>query len=383
MAERLASIKHIILVLSGKGGVGKSSMASQIAFTLAAAGKSTGLLDIDICGPSVPTMLGLRGQKVHQSASGWSPVWLDECLGVMSIGFMLPDEDDAVIWRGPRKTGLIKQFLTDVEWGSLDYLVIDTPPGTSDEHISIVQLLKETAALHGRGGAVIVTTPQEVAMADVRKELNFAAKTSLRVVGVVENMSGFVCPCCGTKTDIFPAPRRRKPIMMAASPSPAIGGGAGGPAGEGHAAAGAAKEGEAATVAAAEAEEVVSGPAAMAARFGVPFLGAVPLDPLLLLSCEAGEAYVTAHPAARGVPALMAVVRAVVEGVEGAGAGAALTLAGMDEDAGEGEGEGTGTGAGAAHGHAHGHAHAHGHGHGHSHEHAATGTTASASSSTA
>lgn len=352
-------------------------MASQIAFTLAAAGKSTGLLDIDICGPSVPTMLGLRGQKVHQSASGWSPVWLDECLGVMSIGFMLPDEDDAVIWRGPRKTGLIKQFLTDVEWGSLDYLVIDTPPGTSDEHISIVQLLKETTALHGRGGAVIVTTPQEVAMADVRKELNFAAKTSLRVVGVVENMSGFVCPCCGTRTDIFPSPRRRKLAAAAAAAAKAPGAGSAGDA----APAGAAKGGDGSSAEAGtgkvavaeEEEEVVSGPAAMAAKFGVPFLGAVPLDPLLLLSCEAGEAYVTAHPAARGVPALMAVVRAVVEGVEGPGAGAALTLAGMDED--EGESDEVVAGAGAAHGH--------GHGHGHGHAHPAPAAVAASSSGTA
>lgn len=166
-------MKHKILVLSGKGGVGKSTVSAQLAFALANQGKQVGLLDIDICGPSIPTMLGLVGQEVHQSASGWSPVYVEDNLGVMSIGFMLPTTDDAVIWRGPRKNGLIKQFLTDVDWGQLDYLIIDTPPGTSDEHISIVQYLKATNV----DGAVIVTTPQEVAMADVRKEINFCKKT--------------------------------------------------------------------------------------------------------------------------------------------------------------------------------------------------------------
>lgn len=132
-----------------------------------------GLLDVDICGPSIPRMLGALGAKVHQSVDGWSPVWLSENLGVMSIGFMLPGEDDAVIWRGPKKNGLIQQFLGDVEWGELDYLVVDTPPGTSDEHISVVQLLKGGGAGGNLAGAVVVTTPQEVALADVRKELNF------------------------------------------------------------------------------------------------------------------------------------------------------------------------------------------------------------------
>ena len=158
--RNMTDIKHIILVLSGKGGVGKSSVSCQMAFSLAEQGKQVGLLDVDICGPSVPRMLGLVGHTVHQSASGWSPVYLEDRdnLGVMSIGFMLPNTDDAVIWRGPRKNGLIKQFLTDVDWGALDYLIIDTPPGTSDEHISIVQYLKGTAL----DGAVVVTTPQEV-----------------------------------------------------------------------------------------------------------------------------------------------------------------------------------------------------------------------------
>jgi len=264
VADKLSAIKHKVLVLSGKGGVGKSTFSAQLAFTLAASGRSVGLMDIDICGPSIPRMLGLVGQKVHQSASGWSPVWLNENLGVMSIGFMLPGEDDAVIWRGPRKIGLIKQFLTDVDWGELDYLIIDTPPGTSDEHISIVQLLKEAS---GVDGAVVITTPQEVAMADVRKELNFCAKTELPVLGVVENMSGFLCPCCGTRSDIFPA--------------------------------------------------AGAGPAGMAASFGVPYLGALPIDPQLLAACEAGVAYAVAHPAAPGVPPFLAATTALLKVVEG------------------------------------------------------------------
>lgn len=159
-----------------------------------------GLLDIDICGPSVPRMLGLEGHDVHKSNTGWSPVYLEDNFAVMSIGFLLPNKDDPVIWRGPRKDGLIKQFLTDVMWESLDYLIIDTPPGTSDEHISIVNYLAKTNLL----GAIIVTTPQEVALADVRKEINFCKKTNLKVIGVVENMSGFVCPHCDCKSEIFP-----------------------------------------------------------------------------------------------------------------------------------------------------------------------------------
>ena len=174
ICERLKDVKHKVLVLSGKGGVGKSTMTAQLAFALAGQGLRVGLLDIDICGPSIPHMLGLTGESIHQSASGWSPVYVsqeglgpdddDVALGVMSIGFMLPDKDRAVIWRGPRKNGLIKQFLTDVEWGELDYLLVDTPPGTSDEHISIVQYLSK--ALGPNDGAVIVSTPQEARALD-------------------------------------------------------------------------------------------------------------------------------------------------------------------------------------------------------------------------
>lgn len=199
--DRLKDIRRKILVLSGKGGVGKSTVSAQLAFGFAARSMDAGLLDVDICGPSVPRMLGLVGQDVHQSSEGWSPVYVDERLAVMSIGFMLPNQDDAIIWRGPRKNGLIKQFLTDVTWGALDALIIDTPPGTSDEHLSIVTYLQESSM----DGAIIVTTPQEVSLMDVRKEINFCRKVNLRVIGVIENMSGFVCPGCGHEETIFAA----------------------------------------------------------------------------------------------------------------------------------------------------------------------------------
>lgn len=195
ITERLKKVKNIILVLSGKGGVGKSSVSAQLAFALASKGLEVGLLDIDICGPSIPRMLGLEGQEIHQSSSGWSPVYVDENLGVMSIGFMLSNPDDAVIWRGPRKNGLIKQFLRDVDWGELDYLVIDAPPGTSDEHISVVQfLLPCHNQYRNLAGSVVVTSPQEISLIDVRKEINFCFKTGVPILGIVENMSGFTCP---------------------------------------------------------------------------------------------------------------------------------------------------------------------------------------------
>ncbi|XP_040447643.1 cytosolic Fe-S cluster assembly factor NUBP1 isoform X2 [Falco naumanni] len=157
LRARLRAVRHAVLVLSGKGGVGKSTFSALLALGLAAdQAKQVALLDIDICGPSIPRMMGLDGEQVHQSGSGWSPVYVEENLGVMSVGFLLSSPDDAVIWRGPKKNGLIKQFLRDVDWGEVDYLIIDTPPGTSDEHLSIVQYL---GAAHV-AGAVIVTTPQ-------------------------------------------------------------------------------------------------------------------------------------------------------------------------------------------------------------------------------
>jgi Mrp family chromosome partitioning ATPase len=201
VARRLENVEHKILVLSGKGGVGKSTVSAQLTFGLAhpndLSSSDVGLLDIDICGPSIPRMMGIATHEVHNSAEGWSPVYVDENISVMSVGFMLPDPDSAIVWRGPKKHALIKQFLTDVNWGHLDYLVVDTPPGTSDEHMSIVGLLK------GVDGAVLVTTPQEVSLQDVRKEISFCRKTGIKIIGVVENMSGFVCPSCSECTDVF------------------------------------------------------------------------------------------------------------------------------------------------------------------------------------
>jgi Mrp family chromosome partitioning ATPase len=197
--ERLSSVKHKILVLSGKGGVGKSTFSAQLAYGLAAdEAKQVALLDIDICGPSIPRIMGCDGEQVHQSNSGWSPIYVEDNLSVMSVGFLLGSPDDAVIWRGPKKNGLIKQFLRDVDWGDVDYLIIDTPPGTSDEHLSIVQYLSSSHV----DGAVLITTPQEVSLLDVRKEINFCHKVKLPIIGVVENMSGFVCPNCKVRPDL-------------------------------------------------------------------------------------------------------------------------------------------------------------------------------------
>lgn len=252
--ERMGFIKHKILVLSGKGGVGKSSMSAQLAWTLADKGYQVGLLDIDICGPSAPKMMGVENEEVHKSNLGWSPVYVSENLGVMSVGFMLGSKNDAIIWRGPRKNGLIKQFLTDVYWENLDFLIIDAPPGTSDEHISIAKYLKES----NPDGALIVTTPQEVAVLDVRKEISFCRKVNLPILGVVENMSGFVCPCCNHMSEIFK------------SKSNAV------------------KE--------------------MCDEMNVSLLGKLPLDPDILKCCEEGKSYTSTFPEKEGAKAFFSLI---------------------------------------------------------------------------
>jgi Mrp family chromosome partitioning ATPase/predicted Fe-Mo cluster-binding NifX family protein len=230
LAQSLARIRHKVLVLSGKGGVGKSTVAVNLAAALALSGKRVGLLDIDIHGPSIPTMLGLATDSLPMAEHALVPIELGG-LKVMSIGFLLQDPEQAIIWRGPMKMGVIRQFLSDVDWGDLDYLVVDAPPGTGDEPLSICQLIGQA------DGAVIVTTPQEVALAAVRRSINFCRQLAMPVLGVVENMSGLTCPHCGKVTEVFNA----------------------------------------------------GGGERMATKMNVPFLGRIPLDPAIGIAGDAGR----------------------------------------------------------------------------------------------
>lgn len=260
ITARLSGIRHKILVLSGKGGVGKSTFSSLLSHAFAANPNSTvGIMDTDICGPSIPKMMGVETETIHVSNAGWSPVWVSDNLGVMSVQFMLPNRDDAVIWRGPKKNGLIKQFLKDVEWGDLDYLIVDTPPGTSDEHLSVNSFLKES----GVDGAVVVTTPQEVSLLDVRKEIDFCRKAGIKVLGLVENMSGFVCPNCKNESQIF--------------------------------------------------KVTTGGGRQLCQDLGIPFLGAVPLDPRIGMACDFGESFMDSFPDSPACKALREVVRKISE----------------------------------------------------------------------
>ncbi|QBG48477.1 ATP-binding protein [Verrucomicrobia bacterium S94] len=236
--DRMARVKHKICVLSGKGGVGKSTVAVNLAVALAEAGRRVGLLDVDIHGPSVPTMLGIGPLLLTGTDEAIQPVYAGS-LKVMSVGFLCEDADNPFIWRGPMKMGVIRQFLGDVEWGELDYLIVDCPPGTGDEPLSICQLIEEPS------GAVIVTTPQQVAAVDVRKSLRFCEKLSMPVLGIVENMSGFTCPKCGEVVDIF----------------------------------------------------LSGGGESMAADFGVPFLGKIPIDPAVGRACDSGRPFIQSHAA--------------------------------------------------------------------------------------
>ncbi|MBD3236159.1 MAG: P-loop NTPase [Candidatus Eisenbacteria bacterium] len=197
MQKRLSRIRHKILVMSGKGGVGKSTVAVNLAASLARAGKQVGLMDVDLHGPNVPKMLGIETGRVTGEGDVIRPVQHSPNLKLMSIGFMLPKQSDAVIWRGPLKMALIKQFLRDVEWGDLDFLIIDAPPGTGDEPLTVGQLIPDA------DGAIVVTTPQEVALTDIRKSITFCRKMGMRLLGIIENMSGFICPHCGERTDLF------------------------------------------------------------------------------------------------------------------------------------------------------------------------------------
>ena len=195
--DTLSQIKHIIIVMSGKGGVGKSTVSSNLAATLSMQGYQTGIMDVDITGPNIPKMFGVEDEKLHVIEEKLIPVTVPPSMKLMSMAFLLPDKDSPVMWRGPVKMGAIKQFIQDVNWGYLDYLIVDMPPGTGDEALSIVQLMPKA------DGMIIVTTPQDVALLDSRKSLRFGAETHIPIIGIVENMSGFVCPHCGEITNIF------------------------------------------------------------------------------------------------------------------------------------------------------------------------------------
>ena len=197
IAGNMEEVGHVILVLSGKGGVGKSTVAANLAHALAERGNRVGLMDADLHGPTIPLMVGLTGEMATGTPEALQPVEVTPNLAVMSIGFLTAERDQPTIWRGPLRGGVLRQFLGDVEWGSRDFLVIDLPPGTGDEPLTLAQ------SLPNADGAIIVTTPQEASLADCRKAINFTHKVDLRVLGVVENMSGFICPHCGERTDVF------------------------------------------------------------------------------------------------------------------------------------------------------------------------------------
>jgi len=197
LVANMRAIKNKIMVMSGKGGVGKSTVAANLAAQLALKGFKVGLLDSDIHGPSIPKMFGIEDTRPEVDEKGIVPVPVTENLKVMSIALLLEDKDSPVIWRGPAKMAAIKQFLEDVSWGKLDYFIVDLPPGTGDEPLSIAQLIEKI------DGAVVVTTPQDMALVSVRKSITFAHMLKVPVIGIVENMSGIICPHCDEKIDIF------------------------------------------------------------------------------------------------------------------------------------------------------------------------------------
>ncbi len=198
LRSRMSRVKRKLLVLSGKGGVGKSTVAANLAVAMAATGQAVGLLDVDLHGPSITTLFGLDGGRLCVNAAGEiEPIRVMPGLQVVSIGLLLERAEDPVIWRGPRKYGAIRQFLSDVAWGELDCLIIDSPPGTGDEPLSVAQLAGDNTQ------AVLVTTPQSVAVADVRRSISFCRALSMPILGLIENMSGFTCPECGRHVDLF------------------------------------------------------------------------------------------------------------------------------------------------------------------------------------
>jgi Mrp family chromosome partitioning ATPase len=192
----LSKIKNKVMVMSGKGGVGKTSTSVNLAIALAKKGLQVGLMDVDLHGPDVPRMLGIEGMPHVNANKKLDPMNYSENLKAISIESFTPGKDDAIIWRGPLKFSAIRQFIADVDWGALDFLIIDSPPGTGDEPLTIAQVISDAQAL-------IVTTPQEVALADVRKSINFCKTVNMKIFGLIENMSGFQCPHCGKMVDLF------------------------------------------------------------------------------------------------------------------------------------------------------------------------------------
>lgn len=256
LRERMSAIGQKLLVVSGKGGVGKSTVAVNLAAALAREGKQVGLLDVDVHGPSIPTLLRVCDREVHVDDGRIQPIRVSTTLKMMSMGFLLPSGTDAVIWRGPRKYGAIRQFLQDVEWGQLDYLVIDCPPGTGDEPLAVAQLVGQPAA------GIIVTTPQQVAVNDVRRCVTFCRSVSLTVMGIIENMSGFVCPHCGKATDLFKS----------------------------------------------------GGGKALANEMDVPFLGSIPLDPRVVASGDVGTPFISSNEDSETVKAFGRIIRQIAGG---------------------------------------------------------------------
>ena len=194
---KLRRIKRKIMIMSGKGGVGKSTVAANLAAGLALRGYAVGLLDCDIHGPTIPTIFGLESQRLEIDEEGILPIQVLPNLSVMSVGFLLGDKDSPIIWRGPAKMGAIKQFLEDVNWGALDFLIIDLPPGTGDEPLSVAQLIPNC------DGSILVTTPQDVALISVRKSIRFSEKLKVPIIGLVDNMHGLICPHCDKPIEVF------------------------------------------------------------------------------------------------------------------------------------------------------------------------------------